>query len=376
MLPMTANIPQLGNEPAEQIVAWLKARLPSSWEVALTSRAELAGVSDGRVDAAIDIRGSNGTYTTVVVEIKQAFGPRDVERFQASQGRILRTLTAHIPRMVFAPWLSDRTQGLLRADGINYLDLTGNAFVRLENPTVYIETTGAKRDPAPLARGKARVQGPKAGRLIRTLVDVRPPYGVRDLATAANLTAGYVSRLLDALDDAALIKRSPKGRVDDVDVPNLLKRWTDSYDVFRTNKATTYLAPAGATQALRHLPSVESHVAVTGSFAAVRLAPVAAPALLTLYSDNHTALADELGLVPADEGGNVAVLRPYDPVVWERTTTDAGTAFVSPSQVALDCLTGNGRMPAEGEAVLQWMLAHEELWRLHTLPRDDAAMPS
>src|SRR5450755_236002 len=370
---MTANTQQLENEPADQIVAWLRARLPASWEVALTSRAELAGVSDGRVDAAIDIRGSNGTYTTVVVEIKQAFGPRDVERFQASQGRILRTLTAHIPRMVFAPWLSERTQGLLRADGINYLDLTGNAFVRLENPTVYIETTGAKRDPAPLARGKARVQGPKAGRLIRTLVDVRPPYGVRDLAAAAHLTAGYVSRLLDALDDSALIKRSPKGRVDDVDVPNLLKRWTDSYDVFRTNKATTYLAPAGATHALRQLPSVESRVAVTGSFAAVRLAPVAAPALLTLYSDNATALAGELGLVPADEGANVAVLRPYDPVVWERTTTDAGTAFVTPSQVALDCLTGNGRMPAEGEAVLQWMLAHEELWRLQTLPRDDVA---
>ena len=373
---MTANTHQLENEPADKIVAWLKARLPATWEVALTGRAELAGVSDGRVDAAIDIRGSNGTFTTLVVEIKQSFSPRDVERYQANQGRILRTMTAHIPRMVFAPWLSERTRGLLRDDGINYLDLTGNAFVRLENPTVYIETTGAKRDPAPLARGKARVQGPKAGRLIRTLVDVRPPYGVRDLATAAQLTAGYVSRLLDALDDAALIRRSPKGRVEDVDVPSLLRRWAESYDVFRTNQATTYLAPAGAAQALRRIPSVESRVAVTGSFAAVRLAAVAAPALLAVYCENAAALASDLGLVPADEGANVVVLRPSDPVVWERTVTDGGTRFVAPSQVAIDCLTGNGRMPAEGEAVLQWMPAHEANWRLQTLPRVDASMTS
>ena len=96
----------------------------------------------------------------------------------------------------------------------------------------------------------------------------------------------------------------------------------------------------------------------------MRLAPVAAPALLTAYTDNTDVLARELGLLPADEGANVALLGPYDAVVWARTTIEEGLRWASPSQVAVDCLTGNGRMPAEGEALISWMVKNEDRWRL------------
>ena len=33
----------------------------------------------------------------------------------------------------------------------------------------------------------------------------------------------------------------------------------------------------------------------------------------------------------------------------------AAPRYVAPSQAVVDCLTGTGRMPAEGEAVLEWM---------------------
>jgi hypothetical protein len=74
-----------------------------------------------------------------------------------------------------------------------------------------------------------------------------------------------------------------------------------------------------------------------------------------------------LELLPADEGSNVALLRPYDTVVWDRTTVDDGLRYVAPSQIAIDCLTGNGRMPAEGQALIQWMVENESLWRLPSL---------
>jgi DNA-binding MarR family transcriptional regulator len=67
------------------------------------------------------------------------------------------------------------------------------------------------RSPEPAQREVARLRGPKAGRLVRALVDTRPRYGVRELAGAIGVTPGYVSRLLDALDRDALIDRSPKG---------------------------------------------------------------------------------------------------------------------------------------------------------------------
>jgi hypothetical protein len=107
---------------------------------------------------------------------------------------------------------------------------------------------------------------------------------------------------------------------------------------------------------------------VTGSFAAVRLAAVAGPALLTFYCDDAAAVADELDLIPASEGANVAVLKPYDPVVWERVSLEDGITFAAPSQGSVDCLTGNGRMPAEGEAVMQWMIKNQDAWQLQLLP--------
>jgi hypothetical protein len=255
---------------------------------------------------------------------------------------------------------------LLVEQEINYIDLTGNALVRLDNPAFYLQTVGASRNPAPKERGRAQLRGAKAARLIRLLVDVRPPYGVRELAEAADLAPGYVSRLLDTLFREALIERSPRGPVESVDIRGLLRRWATSYDVFKTNETTMLIAPEGVDQLLWRLaadPGAGTRIAITGSFAANRIAPVSSPALLAAYFELPELIAKDFGLLPADEGGNVAILRPFDPVVWRGNSIKKALRYAAPSQVAVDCLSGNGRMPAEGEALLEWMLANEREWR-------------
>ncbi len=246
---MTANSTASENDLALGAVSWLRQHLPSTWEVGPTGRAEFQ-TGERRFDAAIDLRGPNGVFTTMIVEAKRTVGPRDVERLLTGVGRSLRTLAGNVPILVVAPWLSARTQEMLTAESLNYLDFTGNALIRLDNPTVYIETRGASKDPHPQTRNKARVQGPKAGRLVRWLIDVRPPYGVRELAASADLAISYVSRVLETLDSEALVDRSPRGRVESVDIPRLLRRWAENYDVFRSNQTLRYLAPGGANQAL------------------------------------------------------------------------------------------------------------------------------
>lgn len=364
---MEANMELIENEMVKAAVDWLRSRLPENWEIGPTSR-QMPTPRSGRVDAAIDLKSPNGIYTTVVVEAKKSFSPRDVDQLLGSLGRTLRNLAGNIPILVVSPWLSDGSRKRLRSEGINYIDLTGNSLLRLDNPTVFIETEGAWKDPSPLPRGRARLQGPKAGRVVRTLVDIHPPYGVRELAAASQLTPGYVSRLLATLDAEALVERTTRGGIVSVDIGGLIRRWANSYDSFRTNQAVTYLAPLGASQTLVRLVSIRQRTAVTGSFAAARLAAVAGSALLIIYCDDPAAVADELELIPTDEGANVVLLKPFDPVVWERTSVEAGVRYVAPSQVAVDCLTGNGRMPAEGEAILQWMTDNEELWRQTALP--------
>jgi hypothetical protein len=363
---MAANTPIRENELVDAAVAWLRERIPPAWSVEPTNQ-EGTATGRGRPDGTIVINGQS-VFATLAVEAKRSLGPRDVAGLFGSVGRTLRALSPNIPILVVAPWLSPRTRDLLAAEGINYLDLTGNALVRLENPALFIQSQGADRDPSPAPRGKARVRGPKAARLIRTLVDVRPPYGVRDLAEATGLAPGYISRLLDALDDDALIERSKRGQVESVDIAALLRRWAENYELFDSNDAQPYLAARGAEDALGRFPELPTvRTAVTGSFAAVRLSPVAAPALVTVYCDDSNALANALDLIPADQGANVVLLRPFDPIVWERTEEEYGVRYVAPSQAAVDCLTGNGRMPAEGEALIQWLLANEPNWRLNSL---------
>lgn len=356
---MEANTTNPGNELVSAAMSWLRNHLPENWSVTATQ---------SEPDATVELRSSNASGT-LLVEAKRSFAPRDVDRLLGAVGRRLRAASPMVSILVVAPWISPRTRELLTSEDVNYLDLTGSARIRLDEPALFISAEGAARDPAPAPRGSARLRGPKAARLIRFLLDVRPPYGVREIASALRLAPGYVSRLLDALDREALIARSRRGGVESVEIDGLLRHWAITYDVFASNDARTYLAPRGAAGALSLIPEMtpDEAVTVTGSFAAVRLAPVAAPALLCAYCDDPHAVAAALDLIPADEGANVALLRPFDPVARDRATDHEGVRYAAPSQVAIDCLTGNGRMPAEGEAVVTWMLASEDPWRAASL---------
>jgi hypothetical protein len=89
--------------------------------------------------------------------------------------------------------------------------------------------------------------------------------------------------------------------------------------------------------------------------------------MVLAYCDSPAEVAAGLGLLDADEGANVILLQPFDSVAWERGSREKGLRFAAPSQVAVDCLTGNGRMPAEGEALLKWMPANEPKWRAVSL---------
>ncbi len=63
----------------------------------------------------------------------------------------------------------------------------------------------------------------------------------------------------------------------------------------------------------------------------------------------------------------MVLVRPYDAIAFSRTWAKNNLRFASVAQLALDCLTGSGRMPAEGEALLGWMSEHERRWRATTL---------
>jgi hypothetical protein len=91
--------------------------------------------------------------------------------------------------------------------------------------------------------------------------------------------------------------------------------------------------------------------------------PITVPRLMTLYVGNMQQAETALGLRAAERGANVVLAEPFDPVVFEQLRKVDDVWHAALSQVAVDLLTGPGRSPSEGEALLQWMMDHEEEWR-------------
>jgi len=97
------------------------------------------------------------------------------------------------PVLVVAPWLSPRSQDLLRERGFNYLDLTGNARLRIPRPTVFIRTEGARQNPVPPPQPRRGLTGKLVNALVRLLVDATPPYRMSELARVSGTSLAYVS---------------------------------------------------------------------------------------------------------------------------------------------------------------------------------------
>lgn len=367
---MEAKFTEIEKNILDEAISWLEQRLPEGWGVE-KQEAQSPNPSFPREGSRITLKGPYAAGTTIAIEAKQSVSPRFVQDLLLPRLQTARNMGGVHPLVLVAPWLSRKTQALLTENGIGYIDLTGNARVIATNPPFYLETVGAERNPAPKRQGKARLRGPKAARLIRLLTDVRPPYRLGELADAAALAPAYVSRMLDTLYEEALIERDTRGPIEAVDIAGLIRRWAGSYDVLESNRIESFIAPAGVevtANELSNYPSESPRFAITGSVAAVRLAPVTAPALLLAYCDDPKTLAEDLGLLPATEGVNVILLDPSDDVVWRRNVSESGLRFVAPAQIAVDCLTGTGRMPEEGEAVLDWMIENEDEWRQAELP--------
>ena len=348
---------------------WLGGSLPSNW----TAARPPAAAGDGRTNGVIRVSAPGGAAATISVRSVDGLFPRDLQRLIPSVVSAAEALGEDAATLLVAPWLSGRSQELLEKAGLNYLDLTGNVLIRLDEPAVFIRTEGAERNPEPPSRSLPNVRGPKAGRLIRLLIDVMPPYGVREIARAAELAPGYVSRLLDSLDREALVTRSDRGVVESVDIGGLIDRWAGSYKIFKSNEPHGFIAPDGPARALVPLIKAKMDVAVTGSFAAVRLIRVAPPRLLLLYTNDIDGTAKALGLEPTAKDADVVLLSPFDSVVWDRRMNAGGLSYVAISQRAIDCLTGIGHMPQEGEALVEWMLEHEKSWRLPSLQSSDGS---
>lgn len=361
MLRTLCNEAKMGNTESDLItdaLETLRKRLPNGWEVQLEAT-RLPVTRDYRFDAVASITAPDRRQTTIAIEAKTRIAPRDALFLSSMAARLEGT-----PLIVVSPFLSRATRERLREADLNWLDLTGNLRLVLSQPGLFIETQGDQRRRGSAKRPARTLKGQTAGRAVRALLSASLPIGVRELAQRARTDPGYMSRVLELLDTGALIEREPRGPVTQVDRARLIRRWAEDAPIETRGKTETYLEPRGLKALLGKLQNTQLSYAITGSLAAQRWAPVAASRLGQLYVASLYEAATELGLRPAKDGANVQVIRPKDLDIIERAErADDGLIYASPTQVVVDLLTSPGRSPSEGEALLEWMIGQDNVWR-------------
>jgi hypothetical protein len=347
---------------ADAAVEILRKRLPPAWTADLVEES-----SGDDTDLTLNVGTPGVGQRSVLVEVKKSFRPADLDALVGGLTRRLRAAVGATPIVLISEYLSPRSRELLTAEDVGYIDLSGNVRLVIDYPGLFVESIGAERGPSTTsAQASTTLRGALAGRLVRFLADVRPPYRVDDIASATGLSRGYISRLLEFLADEALITRAPRGPVLAIDWPALLRRRAQLVDLLKTNNANSFIAPNGARAALEALRNEQfpPDATITGSFGAYRRTAVAAPTLLAFYTLSQSAMVrTRLGLLPADEGFDVVVLRPPNDIVFHLCEVEERIRYAAPSQIAIDCLSGPGRMPSEGEALMEWMADNEDRWR-------------
>ena len=321
----------------------LAMRLPPGWEVEVLP-------SKGPADAKLRFTSSEGRTRSIPVVVESRIDPRAATQIPRDRAVI-----------VVAPYLTDAVRTVLTQRDANYADTTGNMRVVIDEPGLFICTTGARTNPWPDKR-KLSLRGVKAGRVVSALVTPSPPRGVREIAEIAGTDPGYVSRLLALLDREALVDRTSRGRVDRVDWRGLLARWAQDAPLSNRANSTTWLAPRGLDALQDRLIGAAFRYALTGSAVASRIAPVAPARVLSMYVDDPESAATSLGLRPADSGANVILLQPQDDSVYESTMALGELKHATLPILVVDLLSGPGRSPAEAEALMDWMEAHPESW--------------
>lgn len=363
----TASKAQTDEEVLRGAVDLLQERLPEGWTTEPTYQVGPRN-RDGkasRIDALVRLAAPDGSEVQFAIEFKRALVTRDLPVLLERLADAGDPPSTPVLPMVASRYLSESVRTWLDRNDVSYVDATGNLRLVSRNPAVYLRDRGADSDPfrGP-GRPRGTLRGIPAARVARALADLRPPLPVSKLVRESGASTGATYRVLEFLEEEALVTRGPRGVVEQVRWREILERWSRDYGFQRDNVVRPYLQARGLPALTAALAQASTLTyAVTGSLAAQQWAAYAPARLATLYVEDAQSAVETLGLREVDTGANVLLALPVSDVVFHRSSTLDGVVYAAPSQVAVDLLTGPGRNPSEGRELLEWMESNEPAWR-------------
>jgi DNA-binding Lrp family transcriptional regulator len=253
------------------------------------------------------------------------------------------------------PFLSSSRQEFLRESDVPFFDLAGNAWI--VSDAVHVDRRGF---PNPFSEQR-RARGPfsdKASLVLRALIASGPGGGVRSIAEQAGLSAGYVSKIVQELEERGYVARREEGLA----LRNgqeLLQDWVRAYRKHWVERRG-YFLPVPRVQALIDAirkASISDEYALALQAGASLVAPYADFDVVDVYVhsiDAAVGLASQLGAREVERGANLRVSVPYYRVsaFFDRQEA-AGLPVVSDLQLYLDLYDHPLRGREQAEQILE-----------------------
>jgi len=300
-------------------------------------RPEQVGLRQPSGDHSYDFAARVGPRT-FVIEVA-ARGDRQTLSRKWERLRSAGAVQAAIP-IVVVPFMAESGRAFCAADGINWLDLSGNGSIQVEGLAYQVQ--GLPNRYAKRGR-PVSVFERRSSRLARLLLQ-RPgrTWFVRECAHLTNLDPGHVSRIVARLVQDELLVREEGNGFRVAEPLALLEAWRSEADFSKHRNLPGHVAARSGEELLRALSeglgAMGVKYAATGLCAAWMYDHFAMFRLVTLYvgewfTDAHL---DQLHFRHSPAGANVWLVLPNDDGVYEGMRAVDSIPCVHPIQVYVD----------------------------------------
>ena len=325
-----------------------------------------APIAKGRQSARADMIATvrvGARTKRLVFEIKQRGYPMELER-GAAQLKLLVEHNRELVPVLAVPFLSESGRRLLRSKGINYLDLSGNAFMAFDNVLLH------KSSPANVYKYRKEginIFADKASLILRELLANPTEYcTVRGLAEVTRNSVGWTSEVLRDIEERGYLERKLRQGCRLKRIQYLLNDWTDAYDFQSKNRIRNYFIKAETLDEILmlirtlNLPA-EVDYALTLHAGAHLVAP------FTQFNECHLHVSAQndferqaeffvkkLNLLERETGGNLHIIKPfYRKGAMYGARLVEGLKVVSDLQLYLDLYRFQVRGREQAEKVLE-----------------------
>jgi hypothetical protein len=317
-------------------------------------RQQVRSASNARGDAIAEVRVGK-LRKELVIEVKSSGEPRIAEQAITQLRRFTR-LRPGSYGVFAAPYISERSRELCKAEGIGYVDLAGDTFLRFAS--VLVDRVG-KESKSREQRGLRSLLAPKATRVVRALLMApNQPATVSKLASICEMSPAGVYLVAQLLEARGYVAREKNRSILLEEPERLLRDWAENWSIER-NKVSRYfsfgrdsndivsaIAKASKEQGIDY--------ALTGMAGAYLVAPFVRSDEVWAYVRNGAdRLVRALDLRPVSSGANVVLLDPYDSGVFQGARDLGSARVVSDVQLYVDLLKFPGRGREQAERILE-----------------------